>query len=91
MDEVFQETNHAREDLVEEPDGQQYARAQLLWMLDEGDVIVANEPRKVRKEFDVSFLKTQNHIDLPIYRHSRTHDEDEEDRPDRFKIAMDGT
>ena len=91
MDEVFQETNHAREDLVQERNGELYAQAQLIWLLNEGDVIIANEPRKVRKEFDISFSKTQSHIDLPIYQHSTAHDEDESDRPDRLKIAKDGT
>lgn len=90
MDEVFQEVNHAREDLVEEANGQRYAQAQLIWLLHEGDVIVANEPRRVRKEFDVSFLKTQEHVSVPIYQHTSSHGDDEEDRPDRLKVAMDG-
>lgn len=91
MDELFQETNHARDDLVEEPDGQKYAQSQLIWLLNEGDVLIANEPRKVRKDFDISFRKTQSHVDLPIYQHSLQHGEDVEDRPDRLKTAMDGT
>ncbi|KAF2828907.1 hypothetical protein CC86DRAFT_199672 [Ophiobolus disseminans] len=89
MDEVFQETSHLPEDLNEERGGQLYAQAQLIWLLNQSDAILAGEPRKVRKEFDVSFTKTQDFMNLPIYRHTRAYDEVEADRPLRLRNAAD--
>jgi hypothetical protein len=90
MDEIFQETYHAREDLVQERDGVGYAQAQLSWLINEGDVIFSHEPHVVTKEFDVIFSWAEDYIDLPIYRYSSKYDEDEADRPERLKNALEG-
>ncbi|KAH8732201.1 hypothetical protein GQ44DRAFT_766352 [Phaeosphaeriaceae sp. PMI808] len=87
MDEIFRETNHTEDDLTQERDGKWYAKAQLIWLLDQGDVIFEDKPCIVKKAFDISFSKNQSQIDLPIYQHSLLDDEVEADRPDRYNVA----
>ncbi|KAH7070302.1 hypothetical protein FB567DRAFT_613128 [Paraphoma chrysanthemicola] len=88
MNEVFQETNHAREDLIAGRNGQLYAESQLIWLINEGDVFFVDEPRKVSKLFDITFDKMQRYLDIPIYQHSTPSDENEEDRPERLNNAI---
>lgn len=91
LDESFQDGFHPPEDLKQfSPKGKKFAQAQLIWLVNEGDVVFANETRKVKKEFTVSFSKAGNSIDLPIYRHSCATDEDSTDRPNRMNIAKSG-
>jgi hypothetical protein len=90
MDEIFQETYHAREDLVHERDGESYAQAQLIWLINEGDAIFSHEPHVITKEFDVISSWAEDYIDLPIYRYSGKYDGDEADRPERLKNALEG-
>lgn len=65
-----------------------FAQRQLIWLLNEGDIIIADQPRRVEREFDIEFPKSKlGVIALPIYRHTKT---DEGERPTRFKNAIDG-
>jgi hypothetical protein len=87
LDELFSEHTHVQGDLMESKQNK-FAQKQLIWLLNEGDIILADQPRKVEREFDIEFPKSRSGvIPLPIYRHSKT---DEEERPTRFKNAIDG-
>jgi hypothetical protein len=65
-----------------------FAQSQLLWVLNQGDVILADQPRRVMREFDIEFPRSRSGvIPVSIYRHSMSEDEE---RPMRFKNAGDG-
>lgn len=89
LDEHFHEARHTSEDMAQY-DGQLFACKQLTWLINEGDAIVMNEPRKVKKEFDVVFSKQDKIIRIPIYRHAMRKDEDPQDRPVRLTNSRDG-
>jgi hypothetical protein len=87
LDELFSEYTHAKVDMVETKQNK-IAQAQLTYLLDEGDVVLVDEPRVVEREFDFSFPKSRSGvIAFPIYRHSMS---DDDERPTRFKNARDG-
>ncbi|KAF2827326.1 actin-like ATPase domain-containing protein, partial [Ophiobolus disseminans] len=86
LDELFSERTHERSDMVETKDNK-LAQSQLIWILNEGDVIIADNPRTVERDFDFEFPRSKTGIvPFPIYRHTK---EDDEDRPTRFKNAQD--
>jgi len=87
LDELFSEHTHAKVDMVETKQNR-FAQSQLIWILNEGDVILADNPRRVERDFDIEFPRSRTGImPFPIYRHSM---DEEEDRPTRFKNARDG-
>ncbi|KAH7078168.1 hypothetical protein BKA63DRAFT_552283 [Paraphoma chrysanthemicola] len=88
MNEAFQAESHTSKDLIKERNGKMYAIAQLIWLINQGDLILVNEPRKVSMEFDISFDKTRLDLEIPIYQYSTSDDEDEDDRPDRLSNAV---
>ncbi|KAH7085513.1 hypothetical protein BKA63DRAFT_598156 [Paraphoma chrysanthemicola] len=86
LDELFSEYTHTTSDLVETKQ-QKYAQSQLIYLLNEGDVIMKDQPRRVEREFDIEFPRSRSgNKSLPIYRHSMSEDEE---RPTRFKGARD--
>ncbi|KAH8727125.1 hypothetical protein GQ44DRAFT_725417 [Phaeosphaeriaceae sp. PMI808] len=87
LDELFSEHTHAKDDLVETKQSK-FAQSQLIWLLNEGDIVIGDQPRTVEREFDIEFPRSRKgSIAFPIYRHSIS---EEEDRPMRFKNARDG-
>ncbi|CAO2656251.1 Nn.00g050540.m01.CDS01 [Neocucurbitaria sp. VM-36] len=85
LDELFSESTHHDVDRVH-TNGNIYAESQLIWLLNKGDLVVADEPRTVERVFDIKFPKSrQGTIKFPIYRNSN----DDEERPTRFKNARD--
>jgi len=87
LDELFSEHTHAKVDMVETKQNR-FAQSQLIWILNQGDIIFADNPRRVERVFDIEFPRSRTGvIPFPIYRHSM---DEEEDRPTRFKNARDG-
>jgi hypothetical protein len=87
LDELFLEQKHEKCDMVE-TNRNKFAQSQLLWVLNEGDVILADQPRRVTREFDIEFPRSRaGVIPISVYRHSMSEDEE---RPTRFKNARDG-
>jgi hypothetical protein len=87
LDELFSEYTHSKDDMVESRQNK-IAQAQLTYLLNEGDVVLLDEPRVVEREFDFSFPRSRTGvITFPIYRHSAS---EGEERPTRFKNARDG-
>jgi hypothetical protein len=87
LDELFSDHIHEKSDMVETKQIQ-IAQAQLTYLLNEGDLILLDQPRIVEREFDFSFPRSRSGvIRLPIYRHSMS---EGEERPTRFKNAIDG-
>jgi hypothetical protein len=87
VDELFSEQKHVKSDKVETKQNT-FAQSQLLWLLNEGDVILADQPRRVEREFDIEFPRSRlGFIPFPIYRHSMS---DDERGPIRFGNAKDG-
>lgn len=85
LDELFSEMSHQNSDMVQ-TNGNVYAQSQLIWLLSKGDLILADQPRRVEREFDIKFPKARKGtIRLPIYRNTN----DEKGRPTRFKNSKD--
>ncbi|KAJ4365713.1 hypothetical protein N0V83_008333 [Neocucurbitaria cava] len=85
LDELFSESTHHDVDRIQ-ANGNTYAESQLIWLLNKGDLVVADEPRTVERVFDIKFPKSRKGtIKFPIYRNSS----DDEERPTRFKNAKD--
>lgn len=58
-----------------------YAEPELFYMLDEGDVVFADEPRVSEQEFDISFPRSRSTVvSFPIYRYQG------HNRPPRFNF-----
>lgn len=63
-----------------------YAEPELFYMLDEGDVVFADEPRVSEQEFDISFPRSRSTVvSFPIYRYQG------HNRPPRFNFQKYGT
>lgn len=87
LDELFSEHTHAKGDLLETKQNN-YAQSQLIWLLNEGDIVLADQPRRVERDFDIEFPRSRSGtVPFPIYRHTMS---SEEERPTRFKNAQDG-
>jgi hypothetical protein len=88
LDELYSEHIHSESDMVEGKHTK-FAESQLKWLLNEGDIVIADQPRIVERVFDIEFPKSKTDvIPFHIYGHSQT---DDEERPTRFKNARDGT
>jgi len=87
LDELFLGHTHADTDLVKTKQNT-FAQSQLIWILNEGDVVLDDNPRRVERDFDIEFPRNRTGIiPFPIYRHSMS---EEEERPKRFKNSRDG-
>jgi hypothetical protein len=87
LDELFSEHTHTATDMVETKQNK-FAQSQMFWTLNEGDIVLADAPRRVERVFDIEFPRSKSgNVFLPIYRHSMNEDEE---RPTRFKGAQDG-
>ncbi|KAF3050005.1 hypothetical protein E8E11_009658 [Didymella keratinophila] len=63
-----------------------YAKDQLSWLLNKGDLVVEHESRTEIKEFDICFPRNkQTAIKIPVY----SCQEEEQDRPTSLKFARD--
>lgn len=72
-------------DNLSDIDQERSTPSQLLYMLDEGDLVLADVKRIVEREFEMSFSRSPSTVvPFPIYRYKG------EDRPTRFRLSMDG-
>jgi hypothetical protein len=86
LDEVFNKMNHFDEELAQ-LNGRNVAASQLIWLLNEGDLVLRDKPCKVEQKFDLRLGKTRpGTIEVPIYRNLSG----EVERPTRFRNAQDG-
>ncbi|KAJ4412725.1 hypothetical protein N0V91_000487 [Didymella pomorum] len=85
LDEVFNKMNHFDEELAQ-LNGRNVAASQLIWLLNEGDLVLRDKPCKVEQKFDLRLGKTRpGTIEVPIYRNLSG----EVERPTRFRNAQD--
>ncbi|KAF2127870.1 hypothetical protein P153DRAFT_432314 [Dothidotthia symphoricarpi CBS 119687] len=85
MDELFNKVHHLDEDAFQR-NGTAQARSQLIWLLNKGDLILSDGPRRVEKDIDLKLTKfRQDTLKVPIFRNSSN----EEERPTRFGNAQD--
>ncbi|KAH7115268.1 hypothetical protein B0J11DRAFT_471111 [Dendryphion nanum] len=81
---IFSDAHHSLEDRVEDPKtGLVFARGQMNWLLNKGDLVRSSAPLIVEKEITLTFLKSEEKKKIiPIYRYSR-----DDDRPERYHEA----
>lgn len=67
------------------PEQDKYAKPELLYMLDEGDIVFADEERVSEQEFHISFSESPaTVVPFHIYRYQG------QDRPTRFNFHKNG-
>ncbi|KAI4922167.1 hypothetical protein J4E90_000595 [Alternaria incomplexa] len=86
FDQLYSNTFHVEKDMTQ-IHGATYAQSQLTWLLNKGDLVLSDQPRKEEVSFqltlrDLSAGKTQ----LEIFRNS----DDEDQRPRRYQNAKEG-
>jgi len=86
FDEDYNRMYHAGADMSRVR-GKDIAAEQLKWILNKGDLVLANEPLKVEQNFELKLSASRKDIMIiPIYRNK----EDEEGRPTRLSNARYG-
>ena len=83
---LFSDVYNNERDIFIDSRGIPLAKAQLVWMLNKGDLCLFNEDREVEEDVLLEFSATSDkRRQLPIYRYS------DDDRPDRYQNAQEGT
>jgi hypothetical protein len=87
LDESYSSAYHGRQEEFIEHGGDTFAKGQLTWLLNKGDLILFNEPAKRSKTVHIRLLKPrQDMMTLTIWQYLS----DEEHRPTRREDATDG-
>ena len=86
LDEDYNRMYHAGADMTT-INGRNVAEEQLKWILNKGDLILSDKPRRVERKFTLRLdRQRQDTYIIPIYRNL----ESEEGRPTRLSNARDG-
>lgn len=85
----FSDTFHSIADLaVDSTSGLPTVQGQLIWFLNEGDLVQSNAPLTVTQAINLNFSKTDSKIKrIPVYRYSNDADRE---RPTRWNEAREG-
>lgn len=86
LDMPFSEVYSPTQDIAQ-TDGEWLAEDQLDWILSKGDLVLEGVSNTTERKITITFLKATRGIKrLPIYRYT-----DDDERPSRYKNAVDGT
>lgn len=87
LNEVFSGARSNREDLYTDSVAEDFmADKPITWLIKKGDLILPNEGKTMEKEFILRFQETRDRkFELPIYEY------EDDDLPDRFQNAREGT
>ncbi|CAI6331924.1 unnamed protein product [Periconia digitata] len=80
---LFNDAYHSREDAFKDPkSGLTFARGEVIWFLNKGDLVLSNTPLEIRRSINLHFSKDESRVKvIPIYRYS------DDDRPSKFYSA----
>jgi len=79
--------HHGRQEEIIEYGGGTFAKGQLTWLLNKGDLVLSNKPTKRSKTIHIRLVKQRRDVmTLKIWQYIC----DEEQRPTRLDDATDG-
>jgi hypothetical protein len=82
------EGHNTQDRVVDELTNTAMAKEQLIWMINQGDLILSNKPKESKGTFSINFLETGPRTGtIPIYAYDQG---DRDDRPDRLSISENG-